>query len=145
VFSYIYLDNLSPSKVAGYQTRAGQSELAVDNFFTVFFFNDFNAESGKPWKSTHQELFPSGVESGPGHHLPKAEVVAQHCRTLVFFTNQALRGFFCVLCKTFTHAKGRTCPRFTQNLHRGLHTLDSVGDKAHLQDLDSPDVPGNRD
>jgi hypothetical protein len=29
-------------------------------------------------KITHQELFPSGVESGPGHHLPKIEVVMQH-------------------------------------------------------------------
>ena len=28
---------------------------------------------------THQELFPSGVKSGPGHHLPKIEVVMQHC------------------------------------------------------------------
>jgi hypothetical protein len=94
---------------------------------------------------THEELFPSGVESGPGHHLPKIEVVMQHRRTPFFFANQALRGFFCALCKTFPQASYRTCPRFTQNLHRGLHTLDSVGDKAHLQDLDSPDVPGNRD
>jgi hypothetical protein len=22
-------------------------------------------------KITHQELFPAGVESGPGHHIPK--------------------------------------------------------------------------
>jgi hypothetical protein len=45
VFSYIYLDNLSPAKVTGFWAVAGRNELAVDNFFTVFFFNDFNAET----------------------------------------------------------------------------------------------------
>jgi hypothetical protein len=43
VFSYIYLGNLSPAKLSGFGVRAGQSELAVDNFLAVFFFNDFNA------------------------------------------------------------------------------------------------------
>jgi hypothetical protein len=44
VFSYIYLDNLSPDKVTGFWAGAGQNELAVDNFLVVFFFNDFNAQ-----------------------------------------------------------------------------------------------------
>jgi len=43
VFSYIYLDNLSPAKVAGFWVIAALNELTVDNFFTVFFFNVFNA------------------------------------------------------------------------------------------------------
>jgi len=51
VFSYIYLDNLSPAKLPGFRVRAGQSELAVDNFFTVFFFNDFKAQTMKSWKT----------------------------------------------------------------------------------------------
>jgi len=45
VFSYIYLDNLSPAKVAGYQARAGRIGLTVDNFFTEKIFNDFNAQT----------------------------------------------------------------------------------------------------
>jgi hypothetical protein len=45
VFSYIYLDNLSPAKLPGFWTRAGQNELAVDNFFTEKIINDFNAQS----------------------------------------------------------------------------------------------------
>jgi len=52
VFSYIYLGNLSPSKSSGFRAGAGQSELAVDNFFTVFFFNDFKAQTMKSWKTT---------------------------------------------------------------------------------------------
>jgi hypothetical protein len=52
VFSYIYLDNLSPAKVMGFSAVAGRNELAVDNFFTVFFFNDFNAQIMKSWKTT---------------------------------------------------------------------------------------------
>jgi len=52
VFSYIYLDNLSPAKVMGFSAGAGRNELAVDNFFAVFFFNDFNAQPSKSWKST---------------------------------------------------------------------------------------------
>jgi len=51
VFSYIYLDNLSPAKVMGFSAGAGRNELAVDNFFTVFFFNDFNAQTLKSMKS----------------------------------------------------------------------------------------------
>jgi hypothetical protein len=47
VFSYIYLDNLSPAKVAGYRAKAAQIGLVVDNFFKVFFFNDFNAQTPK--------------------------------------------------------------------------------------------------
>jgi hypothetical protein len=43
VYLHIYLDNLSPAKLSGYRARAGQNELAVDNFFAVFFFNEFNA------------------------------------------------------------------------------------------------------
>jgi hypothetical protein len=46
-------------------------------------------------KITHQELFPSGVESGPGHHLLKTEKYTEPRRTPFFLTNQALRGFFC--------------------------------------------------
>jgi hypothetical protein len=45
VFSYIYLDNLSPSKLPGFFSGAGQNELAVDNFSAVFFFNDFNTQT----------------------------------------------------------------------------------------------------
>jgi len=51
VFSYIYLDNLSPAKVMGFWAGAGRNELAVDNFFTVFFFNDFNAQTLKSIKT----------------------------------------------------------------------------------------------
>jgi len=51
VFSYIYLDNLSPDKVTGFWAGAGQNELAVDNFLVVFFFNDFNAQTLKSIKS----------------------------------------------------------------------------------------------
>jgi len=51
VFSYIYLDNLSPAKVMGFSAEAGRNELAVDNFLTVFFFNDFNAKPLKSMKS----------------------------------------------------------------------------------------------
>jgi hypothetical protein len=51
VFSYIYLDNLSPAKLPGFWAGAGQNELAVDNFLVVFFFNDFNAQSLKSIKS----------------------------------------------------------------------------------------------
>jgi len=51
VFSYIYLDNLSPFKVAGYRANAAQIGLAVDNFLVVFFFNDFNAQTLKSMKS----------------------------------------------------------------------------------------------
>jgi hypothetical protein len=47
VFSYIYLDNLSPAKVTGYRARSGRIELVVDNFLAVFFFNDFNAQTPK--------------------------------------------------------------------------------------------------
>ena len=52
VFSYIYLDNLSPAKVMGFSAGAGRIELAVDNFLAVFFFNDFNAQTLKSIKST---------------------------------------------------------------------------------------------
>jgi hypothetical protein len=52
VFSYIYLDNLSPAKVMGFWAGAGRNELAVDNFLAVFFFNDFNAQTLKSIKST---------------------------------------------------------------------------------------------
>jgi len=51
VFSYIYLDNLSPAKVMGFWAGAGRIELAVDNFWAVFFFNDFNAQTLKSIKS----------------------------------------------------------------------------------------------
>jgi hypothetical protein len=51
VFSYIYLDNLSPAKVMGLSAEAGRNELAVDNFLTVFFFNDFNAQIVESIKS----------------------------------------------------------------------------------------------
>ena len=51
VFSYIYLDNLSPFTLAGYLARAGRIGLTVDNFSAVFFFNDFNAQTLKSWKS----------------------------------------------------------------------------------------------
>jgi hypothetical protein len=52
VFSYIYLDNLSPAKVMGFSAEAGRNELAVDNFLVVFFFNDFNAQILKCVEST---------------------------------------------------------------------------------------------
>jgi len=51
VFSYIYLDNLSPAKVMGFWARADRNELTVDNFLVVFFFNDFNAQTLKSMKS----------------------------------------------------------------------------------------------
>jgi hypothetical protein len=51
VFSYIYLDNLSPAKLLGFSAGAGRNELAVDNFSTIFFFNDFNAQALKSMKS----------------------------------------------------------------------------------------------
>ena len=33
--------------MAGYRARAGRIELAVDNFLTVLFFNDFKAHLAK--------------------------------------------------------------------------------------------------
>jgi len=57
VFSYIYLDNLSPAKQPGFWVNAGRNELAVDNFFTVFFFNVFNAQTMKSWKSNVFVIF----------------------------------------------------------------------------------------
>jgi len=51
VFSYIYLDNLSPAKLSGFLVGVGRNELAVDNFFEVYFFNDFNAQTLKSMKS----------------------------------------------------------------------------------------------
>jgi hypothetical protein len=51
VFSHIYQSNLSPAKVAGYRARAGRIGLAVDNFLTVFFFNDFKAQAAKSLES----------------------------------------------------------------------------------------------
>jgi hypothetical protein len=51
VFSYIYLDNLSPSKVAGFLAGAERYEQAVDNFFTEKIINDFNAQSLKSIKT----------------------------------------------------------------------------------------------
>jgi hypothetical protein len=38
--------------MAGYRARAAQNELAVDNFFTVFFFNNFNTHGLKSMKSS---------------------------------------------------------------------------------------------
>ncbi|MEI6470679.1 MAG: hypothetical protein WCO72_14565, partial [Betaproteobacteria bacterium] len=52
VFSYIYLDNLSPTNLLGFWAVARRNELAVDNFLAVFFFNDFNAQIMKSWKSS---------------------------------------------------------------------------------------------
>jgi hypothetical protein len=52
VFSHIYLDNLSPAKVAGFRLDLAQDELPVDNFSTEIFFNDFNAQPAKSCKST---------------------------------------------------------------------------------------------
>ena len=51
VFSYIYLDNLSPAEVAGYRARAWRNELAVDNFLAVFFFNFFNVQTSEYMKT----------------------------------------------------------------------------------------------
>jgi len=47
VFSHIYQSNLSPAKLAGYRARAGRIGLAVDNFLTKKFFNDFNSRCAK--------------------------------------------------------------------------------------------------
>jgi hypothetical protein len=75
-------------------------------------------------KITHQELFPSGIESGPGHHLPKIEMVMQHRRTYFLHTNQALRGFFCFWRKTASPFQNTRFPlTITQNLHRELRIL----------------------
>jgi hypothetical protein len=38
--------------MAGYRAKAVQIGLTVDNFFTVFFFNDFNAQTAKCVEST---------------------------------------------------------------------------------------------
>jgi hypothetical protein len=51
VFSHIYQSNLSPAKVAGYRASAGRIGLVVDNFLTVFFFNDFKAQAAKSLES----------------------------------------------------------------------------------------------
>jgi hypothetical protein len=51
VFSHIYLDNLSPSKLAGFLGESRANELTVDNFLMVFFFNDFNNQSAKSVES----------------------------------------------------------------------------------------------
>jgi hypothetical protein len=51
VFSHIYLDNLSPSKLTGLRLKLDQNERPVDNFFTEIFFNDFNAQPAKSCKS----------------------------------------------------------------------------------------------
>jgi len=51
VFSYIYLDNLSPDKLLGFYVGARRNQLAVDNFLAVFFFNDFKAQMAKSIKS----------------------------------------------------------------------------------------------
>jgi len=50
VFSHIYLDNLRPDKLAGYQAKVAKNVLAVDNFFADFFFSDINWLSPKSWK-----------------------------------------------------------------------------------------------
>jgi hypothetical protein len=47
VFSHIYQSNLSPAKVTGFSAGAGRNELAVDNFLTKKFFNDFKAQTVK--------------------------------------------------------------------------------------------------
>ena len=52
MFSHIYQSNLSPAKVAGYRVGAGRIGLVVDNFLTVFFFNDFKAQLAKSLEST---------------------------------------------------------------------------------------------
>ena len=39
------------AKVAGYRARAARIGLAVDNFLTVFFFNDFKAQAAKSLES----------------------------------------------------------------------------------------------
>jgi hypothetical protein len=51
VFSHIYQSNLSPAKVAGYRASAARIGLSVDNFLTVFFFNDFKAQAAKSLES----------------------------------------------------------------------------------------------
>jgi hypothetical protein len=51
VFSHIYQSNLSPAKVTGFSAGAGRNQLAVDNFLTKKFFNDFNFESPKSLES----------------------------------------------------------------------------------------------
>jgi hypothetical protein len=35
----------------GFSAGAWRNQLAVDNFFTVYFFNDFNAQTLKSMKS----------------------------------------------------------------------------------------------
>jgi len=66
VFSYIYLDNLSPAKLLGFCVVAGRNELAVDNFSAVFFFNDFNAQIKKSWKTTISRDFSWITHAGCG-------------------------------------------------------------------------------
>jgi hypothetical protein len=44
-------DLVNSAKVAGYRASAGRIGLVVDNFLTVFFFNDFKAQAAKSWKS----------------------------------------------------------------------------------------------
>jgi hypothetical protein len=38
--------------MVGFWAIAGRNELAVDNFFEVFFFNEINDQPPKSWKST---------------------------------------------------------------------------------------------
>jgi hypothetical protein len=61
VFSHIYQSNLSPAKVTGFSAGAGRNELAVDNFLTVFFFNDFNAQLPKSLESLVFIYFREGL------------------------------------------------------------------------------------
>jgi hypothetical protein len=51
VFSHIYLGNLSPAKVTGYQARAGRIGLVVDNFFTEKILSNFKAQMAKSLES----------------------------------------------------------------------------------------------
>jgi hypothetical protein len=37
--------------MVGFRARSWAKELAVDNFFAVFFFNDFNAQTLKSIKT----------------------------------------------------------------------------------------------
>jgi len=51
LFSYIYLDNLSPAKLSGFWPVAVRNELAVDNFFTEKILSKFKAQTAKSIKS----------------------------------------------------------------------------------------------
>jgi hypothetical protein len=84
-------------------------------------------------KITHQELFPSGVESGPGHHLPKIEMVMQHRQVSFFQSNQAPRGFFCFWRKATHTPPSAPCSSCSPSHRMGLYQNPKTAQKDRSQ------------